>query len=211
MRYQVGSISGVPLWITETFVVSAALVGLFGGRRVAQASWVTHSPPQPDSGDPVAMSQWLEALEGPVTQQPSTGWAIAAGLCIALVFLISILAHELGHFFAARKVGARPAAIRLHFAGGQVEFEDTHRLTAGTFALMVVAGPLVTALLALASFGVLRTFGETESAAQVFFEHVFGAAFVLNAIALAVNLLPIRPLDGGQLLLAARLRLARRG
>ncbi len=76
---------------------------------------------------------------------------------------------------------------------------------------MVVAGPLVTALLALASFGVLRTIGETESAARVFFEHVFGAAFVLNAIALAVNLLPIRPLDGGQLLLAARLRLARRG
>ena len=138
------------------------------------------------------------------------GWAIAAGLCIALVFFISVLAHELGHFFAARKVGARPAAIRLHFAGGQVEFEDTDRLTAGTFALMVVAGPLVTALLGLASFGVLRTFGETESAAQVFFEHVFGAAFVLNAIALAVNLLPIRPLDGGQLLLVARLRLARR-
>jgi Zn-dependent protease len=209
MRYQVGSISGVPLWITESFVVSAALAGLFGGRRVAQASWVTGSSPPPDSSDLVAMSQWLEALEGPVMQQPSTGWAIAAGLCVALVFFISVLGHELGHLCAARKVGVRPAAIRLHFAGGLVELEDTDRLTAGTFALVVVAGPLVTALLALASFGVLRTFGETESAAQVFFEHVFGAAFVMNAIALAVNLLPIRPLDGGQLLLAARLRLAR--
>jgi Zn-dependent protease len=35
------------------------------------------------------------------------------------------------------------------------------------------------------------------------------SAFLINASSLALNLLAIRPLDGGQLLLAVRLRLAR--
>ena len=217
MHILAGSIAGVSVRATDTFVACAVLAGYFGAREVARAPLAEpiSTPPAPDPTDLPAMADWLEragASFGNYTppDHPSVGWVILAGIGIVFVYVLSVLLHELGHLFAARRLGLRPSVLGLEFAGGFVEFEDDDRLTAGRLAMVVAAGPLVTALLAVSAVVATRQIGETgASAGKVVLEHVCNAAFLINASALALNLLPFRPLDGGQLLLAARLRLAR--
>jgi Zn-dependent protease len=91
--------------------------------------------------------------------------------------------------------------------------DDDDRLTAGRLALIVAAGPLVTAAAVLGSLVALRLLGSDGSAygssASVVVDRILTYALLFNAGALAVNLLPFGRLDGGQLLGAARLRLSR--
>jgi membrane-associated protease RseP (regulator of RpoE activity) len=82
--------------------------------------------------------------------------------------------------------------------------------------LIVIAGPLATLALALGSFAALRLgswpdgdidgFGTSAGVAA---ERVLEWALGINAVALAINLLPLRRLDGGHLLSAVVLRLRR--
>jgi len=146
------------------------------------------------------------------------GWALVTGLAVALVYALSIIAHELGHLLAARQSGIAVSAVVLHLFGGHVEIDDDDRLTAGRLAWIAGAGPLVTAALALACGVAIATLGwpfagapDSESAAEVAAGRTLSAAFAINALALATNLLPVRMLDGGQLLAAARLWRARSG
>jgi Zn-dependent protease len=48
-----------------------------------------------------------------------------------------------------------------------------------------------------------------QTSAGVTAGRILASAFLINVVALAVNLLPIRGLDGGQLLTAAQLRVSR--
>ena len=49
------------------------------------------------------------------------------------------------------------------------------------------------------------------SGAEAALGRVLSGAFAINVLALAINLVPLRALDGGQLLEAARLRRSRSG
>jgi peptidase M50-like protein len=130
---------------------------------------------------------------------PSTGWVLAAGLGVALVYFLSILAHELGHLIAARAVKIDVAAVQLNFAGGFVEMHDDDRLTAGRLAAIVGAGPLVTAFIVLAAWAALRKLGwpltatpDLNTSAGVAIGRILSSAFVINLAALVLNLLPLR-------------------
>jgi len=74
-----------------------------------------------------SLDEALHAFEpgGPLdtVTRPSTGWVVVAGVGVALVYGLSVLAHELGHLAAARLVGVEVAAIELHAAGGFVEMK----------------------------------------------------------------------------------------
>lgn len=137
-----------------------------------------------------------------------TGWVLAAAVAGALVVVLSILLHEAGHLAAMRAVGIRPTRVELHAFGGAVRAERVERLRAGTLALVVVAGPLVTGLLALGAYEAAGELG-VGTARSIVAHEILMVAWTFNAIALVVNLLPIGATDGGQLLQAARLRLAR--
>jgi len=67
------------------------------------------------------------------------GGAGAIALWIALV-LPSVLAHELGHAFAARAFGLR-AEIDLHTWGGLTSFPGGGRLTPARSLAVTLAGP----------------------------------------------------------------------
>jgi len=107
----------------------------------------------------------------------------------------------------ARALRVRASGIQLDFAGGFVSLED--ETTAGRFAAIVAAGPLVTGALALGSFLALKAFGwplldtpfEKTGAAVVAGEILSYVVF-LNTIAFVLNLLPLPSLDGGKLLRA---------
>jgi Zn-dependent protease len=176
------TVAGVPLRVSTTFAAVAILIGWHAGRDVASTPFVDLPEDLRDVRESLTPG---DPLLGTTVSHPSIGWVLAAGLGAALVYFLSVLAHELGHLTVARAVGVDVSAIELGFAGGFVEMHDDDRLTAGRLAAIVGAGPLVTAVLALASW--------------------------LTLEALGLNLLPFRPLDGGQLLVAARLRLRRQG
>jgi Zn-dependent protease len=158
-----------------------------------------------------------DAIDHPAIAQPTLGWIVATMVGVALVYTLSILAHELGHLLAARRRGVEFIAVALRPFGGYAEQGDDEPLTAGTLAAIGGAGPLVTAILTLASGALLLALGwpltgwpDTQSGAAMAAGAALYACFVVNWVGLVVNLLPFRWLDGGLLLAAAQIRLGRR-
>ena len=112
---------------------------------------------------------------------------------------------------AITRAGNTPVqSYPLHAAGGFVEFADDDRLTNRRFALIVAAGPLVTALLTAGVYlATQRDFG--FSAPAIVADRLLSLALFVNAFALVVKLLPFRGLDGWHLLRSAPRRRARGG
>jgi Zn-dependent protease len=214
-RLTLPTVAGVPLRMSPLFAVVAGVLGWLAGRDVANVRFAA-APVMPD--DWRKLGAWLETndpMDITITQ-PGTGWVIAAAVGVALVYALSVIAHELGHFTVARALEVEVTAIELDLAGGYVEMRHDDRLTAGKLAAIVAAGPLVTALLALGTFIALRMLGwpltgtpDLQTSPGVTAGRILASAFMANAVALAVNLLPLRALDGGQLLAALRLRVDR--
>jgi Zn-dependent protease len=209
------TIAGVPLRVSEWFLAITLALGFFAGQDVADTKLVRI--PTFDTTDEALHVLDPGVLAG-LEVRPSLGWAVAAGVAVAAIYALSIVAHELGHLVAARRAGAGVAAMQLHFAGGYVEVDDDDSLTAGKLAAIAVAGPLVTAVLALVSWLVLTALGWPlagvpieGSAAAAAAGRVLSAAFVMNLLALVINLVPLRSLDGGLLLEAGRLWRGRGG
>ena len=135
------------------------------------------------------------------------------GGVIALAFLLSVLAHELGHGVAARQRGLDVGPITVYFFGGSgslpLEAERPR-----DEAVIAVAGPLVSLVIG----AVLVVLGLTAGATSVAALEAVGAIAVilgaLNLILGGVNLVPAYPLDGGRLVRAlvwARVGDERRG
>lgn len=209
-----GTVGGAPVYTTGAFLAVAIVLGVFAGSDVSGAILTAQMPAAGASID--ELIRVFEASGAP--ESPSFGWVLGAGFGVAVVYMLSIFLHELGHLVAARLAGVDVSAMHLHVAGGHVDIDDDDRLTAARLAAIAGAGPLVTAGLVLAAGVALTILGwplsrspASETSAAIAIGRVLSAAFVINAIALVVNLLPIRALDGGQLLAAGRLWRSRRG
>jgi Zn-dependent protease len=190
------------LRVTNGFVFCAVFVGGSAGRRVSEAPIEYVPPPPPPAPDLVAY------FDAPVTH-PGTGWAIAAGLGVALAYFLSILLHELGHFLTARVLRVRVAGVQLDFAGGFVTIED--ETTPGRAAAIIAAGPLVSGALAVGAWAALRALGwpllgipYEPAGAAIAAGATLSYVFLLNAVAFVLNLLPFPSFDGGKLLLTTR-------
>jgi len=114
----------------------------------------------------------------------------------ALLFFASLLLHELGHSWQARREGVEIDGITLWLFGGVSQFK-TRFPSAGAEFRIAVAGPLVSLILGVVF--VLIALAGLPSA-------VDGVAAWLGYINLALlvfNLIPALPLDGGRVLRAA--------
>jgi Zn-dependent protease len=121
---------------------------------------------------------------------------LGAATVAALLFIASILLHELGHSWVARREGIEVDSISLWLFGGVAEFKDRFRSPGAEFRV-AFAGPLVSIVLG-ALFVAIALAGLPSA--------VDGAAAWLgyiNFILAAFNLLPASPLDGGRVLHAA--------
>jgi len=122
-------------------------------------------------------------------------WLVAVGT--ALVFLLTIVAHELAHALVARAFGMRVDRITLWLLGGVAQLGSPSP-SARADLLVAVAGP-ATSLGLGALMAVLAALVGTSG--------LLGTALVWLAwvsVLLAVfNLLPGAPLDGGRVLRAA--------
>ena len=113
---------------------------------------------------------------------------------------ILVLLHEYGHALACRQVGGTANEIMLWPLGGMAYVAPPIRPGAALWSN--VAGPLVNvALLAvLGPLGfILDRSLKLESTAPNLHSFLLALAF-LNMLLLAFNLLPVYPLDGGQIL-----------
>src|SRR6185436_17676035 len=124
------------------------------------------------------------------------GWRMLAWI---FVVFVSVLVHELGHAVMGRLFGGRPH-IQLQAFGG-VTFPQ-FRTRPGPLRqfILSVAGPVAGLPLGALAFGLVRAFPPGAGSPTAWTMAQFIQVSVVWAI---FNLLPILPLDGGQMMLAA--------
>jgi Zn-dependent protease len=112
-----------------------------------------------------------------------------------------VLLHEFGHVLACRQVGGSADRIVLWPLGGVALVQPPPR--PGAFLWSLAAGPLVNVALVPATLLLLALshFADWGQVAPDLSRYVFALA-VINFVLLVFNLLPIYPLDGGQILQA---------
>jgi Zn-dependent protease/CBS domain-containing protein len=116
---------------------------------------------------------------------------------VALLFAVSVLAHELSHSVIARLMGLPVRRITILFFGGVSEISRDPETPARTY-LVSVAGPLMSLVLSALAFLVLMLASLQDTVHYVV--TIFAA---VNGLVAIVNLLPGLPLDGGHVLRAA--------
>ncbi|WP_281825988.1 site-2 protease family protein [Jannaschia rubra] len=130
----------------------------------------------------------------------------ADGLIFVVLVGLSILLHEWGHAWGALVQGEPVRRVVLWGGGGFCEYRRA--ATARKRELMVAMGPLVNLTLwAAASLAAewmsASVWGSDAWFGMAYHLHVFGW---INLTLFALNMLPVQPLDGGQLLQLALLR-----
>ncbi|HVF05053.1 MAG TPA: hypothetical protein VNA20_09445 [Frankiaceae bacterium] len=124
-----------------------------------------------------------------------TGWQGAVTWLV--VVTVSVIAHELGHAFAARPVGGEPR-IDLYMMAGLTTWQPGGA-SRGRRVGVSVAGPFAGVLLGLALLAAYAAMSPIESP---LIDDVLVDSIYVNLAWGLLNLLPMLPLDGGQVVLA---------
>lgn len=157
-----------------------------------------------------------------ISQADNVGVAL---LIVTAIFFASILLHELGHSIAFKYFGI-DSRIVLHWMGGLAIPEQNRTwgkqansggLSPDAQMIVSFAGPLANMLQAAAAVGIgmliggqveirwlliplpILTFQETAFAGNYEFFLLFYGFVVLNLFWALLNLMPVFPLDGGQM------------
>ena len=159
------------------------------------------------------------------------GGSLAAGLLCAVMLLVSITAHELGHALTARSFGCETSDITLSLLGGCASLIALPRKPVQEF-LTAVAGPAVSFALSALGAALLAAIAEEGTVIDAFayivadtldafgvnvsygngltvrHDWMFAASMLLyfalmNAMLAFFNLLPGFPLDGGRVFRSA--------
>jgi Zn-dependent protease len=121
------------------------------------------------------------------------------GILEYLTLFCIVLMHEFGHSLACRSVGGRADQIVLWPLGGVAYVDPPQR--PGATLWSIAAGPLVNVcLFPVLSGAVLLAGAEHWSTTNPNIYQFIKAIWYINAVLLGFNLLPIYPLDGGQIL-----------
>jgi len=154
---------------------------------------------------------WLSRFYGDVLGESGSTSAFALAVLSAVGFFGSIVLHELGHAFAARRNGIGISSIQLWIFGGMARMDRESDSPRTEFEI-AVAGPLVTLaiVIALTAVGLAAT-GPDEFRRAALVESDAGTSGVIamvawlasiNLLVLVFNLLPAFPMDGGKIVRA---------
>src|SRR5271156_1821567 len=136
-------------------------------------------------------------IQGRTGRYSAISWNIAEYLALFLIVML----HEFGHSLACRQVGGQANQIILWPLGGVAYVNPPQR--PGATLWSIAAGPLVNVAL-VPIFYVLGALSRSQGWAEAMpnayaFLH---AVWIINLGLLIFNMLPIYPLDGGQILRA---------
>ncbi len=127
---------------------------------------------------------------------PGAAYALAGALT-ALVLIVGVLLHELGHALVARRFDLRVDGITLSWMGGITRMEGDANTPGGEFAVAGI-GPVVSAavggLIWVVRLLVLHAHGGNLAVSAL------GWLAFINVLLAIFNLLPAAPLDGGRVL-----------
>jgi Zn-dependent protease/CBS domain-containing protein len=134
--------------------------------------------------------------------------AVAEAVVYTLTVFATIVLHELGHAFTARRFGISTRDILLLPIGGVARLERMPTDPRQEL-LVALAGPAVNVVLAAIAYGILWTTGRPPTWSELWTLeltlsfHTFLVWFVgVNLFILGFNLLPAFPMDGGRVLRA---------
>jgi Zn-dependent protease len=163
--FKVGSIAGSDVLVSGSWFLVAGLIAVITAPAIEEA--------EPGLG----------------------GLKYVAGLALAVLLYLSVLAHEASHAYMARRYGLPVTHITLQFFGGMTSIEGEPDSPRQEFWVSVV-GPLSSLAVALGAF----------LAYLVAPDGLIGLAFSglawTNLFVGIVNLVPGLPLDGGRILKA---------
>lgn len=132
-----------------------------------------------------------------VNKYQSMTWNVIEYLAIFGIVLL----HEFGHALACRQVGGQADRIMLWPLGGVAFVQPPPR--PGALLWSIAAGPLVNLILVpVTVMAVVFAQSAGLQTTQPDFAHFLISITVINLVLLIFNLLPIYPLDGGQILQA---------
>lgn len=118
-------------------------------------------------------------------------------LMFVVAGFLSILIHEFGHALTGRRFGGRPHVV-LHWMGGVAIFPGAH-FSRGQNILVSAAGPAVQLAMGAATLGIL----EAGWIPDVPIRSMVEGFAVISIFWAIINLVPVFPLDGGQILFHA--------
>ena len=155
------------------------------------------------AGIPIFVSPWFAlVLVWATWVAPSA----AIGVLWSIALFMSLIVHELGHGLVARHFKLRPQVL-LHAWGGLCAHERASRPRDA--ALIIIAGPGAGFVFGGLVFALTRATERVAPAvaASPVFEPMAQFLLFINLVWGFVNLLPIWPLDGGQLLRLGLMRI----
>jgi Zn-dependent protease len=114
-----------------------------------------------------------------------------------LALFLIVLTHEFGHAMACRSVGGQANQILLWPLGGVAYVNPPQR--PGAMLWSIAAGPLVNVALAPVLYVAMQMVTPADGSVSDLYQFVH-AVFWINLSLLIFNMLPIYPLDGGQIL-----------
>jgi Zn-dependent protease len=123
---------------------------------------------------------------------PDADWARVL-VAVAVIF-VSILAHEIGHALAGKRFGAKPH-ILLHSMGGLC-YLPGGRFSREQSIIVSLAGPAAGFTLALFTWLALQGFAPQMPLVR----YALATSLYINIVWTFLNLMPVLPLDGGQVL-----------
>jgi Zn-dependent protease len=142
---------------------------------------------------------WFLVAVWAVQSRGSTDSSLFWRVLEYLTLFLIVLMHEFGHALACKQVGGQANQIVLWPLGGVAYVSPPQR--PGAMLWSIAAGPLVNVVLLSVSAIILLIGGAMGLAHSLpdFFGYIAVVAYI-NWILLKFNLLPVYPLDGGQIL-----------
>ena len=142
---------------------------------------------------------WFLVAAYEIQSRKGTYSSIAWNVLEYLALFLIVLLHEFGHAMACRQVGGTANQIVLWPLGGVAYVNPPQR--PGATLWSIAAGPLVNVVLLPVLYGAVAASGSTgwEQALPNAYQFL-QAVLWIDVSLLVFNLLPIYPLDGGQIL-----------
>ena len=171
MTLPIARLFGIEIRVSAAWAILLALITVIGAEQASDAAPLLAAPVQ---------------------------WAM--GLAVAILILVSVVAHELAHALVGRRRGVAVSSLNLGFIGGLAPLAIQAQRPDGELAI-AAAGPVLSLAVgaALAAVGLVL---DTAVPATSPIGAGIAVVGVLNLILGGLSIVPAMPLDGGRIVRA---------